>query len=88
MISFVLLRFITILLSLAQSCTLVNSAAALMSEFSNTMPVVKGGGAPGYRAPPNGCCAPVTVSPNYEKMALYSVHPDGAPLKSHGAPMC
>jgi len=43
-------------------------------------------GAPGYGAPPNGCCAPVTVSPNYEKMALYIVHSDGAPLKSHGAP--
>jgi len=41
------------------------------------MPVVKGGGAPGYRALPNCCCAFVTVSPSYEKMALYIVHPDG-----------
>jgi len=45
-------------------------------------------GAPGYRAIPNGCCVPVTVSLNYETMALYILHPDGAPLKSHGPPMC
>jgi len=44
------------------------------------------GGTPGYRAPPNGCCAPITVSPNYKKMAVYIVHLDGASLKSHGAP--